>query len=56
MAGWAPERFSAVAIGGIERKKVMRSMEFFAMEVMPALRAEEAQVAVKEAETLSSRP
>ena len=32
-------------IGGLEHTKVLRSMELFAREVMPALRAQEAQVA-----------
>jgi hypothetical protein len=31
-------------IGGLAHKKVLRSMELFAKEVMPALRAEEAKV------------
>ena len=31
-------------IGGLEHDKVMRSMELFAKEVMPALREEEAKV------------
>jgi alkanesulfonate monooxygenase SsuD/methylene tetrahydromethanopterin reductase-like flavin-dependent oxidoreductase (luciferase family) len=33
-------------IGGLEHKKVLRSMELFAKHVMPALREEEAKVAV----------
>jgi len=32
-------------IGGLEHKKVLRSMELFAKEVMPALRQEEAKLA-----------
>ncbi|HXH11777.1 MAG TPA: LLM class flavin-dependent oxidoreductase, partial [Alphaproteobacteria bacterium] len=35
-------------IGGLEHKKVLRSMELFAKHVMPALREEEAKVAVAE--------
>ena len=34
--------------GGVEHKKALRSMELFAKEVMPALRAEAAKVAVGE--------
>jgi hypothetical protein len=33
-------------IGGLEHKKVLRSMELFAKHVMPALREEEAKMAV----------
>ena len=33
-------------IGGLEHKKVMRSMELFAQDVMPALREEEAKMGV----------
>ena len=32
-------------IGGLEHKKVMRSMELFAKHVMPALQEEEARMA-----------
>jgi alkanesulfonate monooxygenase SsuD/methylene tetrahydromethanopterin reductase-like flavin-dependent oxidoreductase (luciferase family) len=32
-------------IGGLEHKKVLRSMELFAREVMPALREEAAKLA-----------
>jgi alkanesulfonate monooxygenase SsuD/methylene tetrahydromethanopterin reductase-like flavin-dependent oxidoreductase (luciferase family) len=42
-------------IGGLEHKKVLRSMELFAREVMPALREEEAKLAVGAGEVLASR-
>ncbi len=32
-------------VGGLEHKKVLRSMELFAKHVMPALREEEAKMA-----------
>jgi alkanesulfonate monooxygenase SsuD/methylene tetrahydromethanopterin reductase-like flavin-dependent oxidoreductase (luciferase family) len=43
-------------IGGLEHKKVLRSMELFAREVMPALREEEARLAVEAGEVLAARP